>query len=98
MGQLNEVLVSGVYIVHGSENAYYSVSVNDRELMARNVPVGHSILYKAIIVAKNKGFDKFIVGDYNQTSDDKINAITKYKKGFVDTISCKAKYLVDLPV
>jgi len=96
LGNLNGVLVSGAYIVHGTDIAYYGVAVNDRELMAENLPIGHSILFKSIILAKKKGLNKFIVGDYNFVEDEKINAITKYKKGFVNSMSLKPKYLIEL--
>jgi len=96
LGNLNGVLVSGAYIAHGTDIAYYGVAVNDRELMAENLPIGHSILFKSIILAKKKGLNKFIVGDYNFVEDEKINAITKYKKGFVNSMSLKPKYLIEL--
>ena len=96
LGNLNGVLVSGAYIVHGTDIAYYGVAVNDRELMAENLPIGHSILFQSIILAKKKGLNKFIVGDYNFVEDEKINAITKYKKGFVNSMSLKPKYLIEL--
>ena len=48
--------------------------------MAKNLPIGHSILYNSIILAKKKGLNKFILGDYNFVEDEKINAIIKYKK------------------
>ena len=96
LGNLNGVLVSGAYIAHGTGIAYYGVAVNDRELMAENLPIGHSILYNSIILAKKKGLNKFIVGDYNFTEDAKINAITKYKKGFVNSMILKPKYLIEL--
>ena len=96
LGNLNGVLVSGAYIAHGTDIAYYGVAVNDRELMAENLPIGHSILFQSIILAKKKGLNKFIVGDYNFVEDEKINAITKYKKGFVNSMSLKPKYLIEL--
>ena len=65
LGYLDDLLVSGTYIAHGAGVAYYGVAVNDRELMAKNLPIGHSILFNSIILAKKKGLYKFIVGDYN---------------------------------
>lgn len=96
LGNLNDVLVSAAYINHGKEIAYYGVSVNDRNLMEKKLPIGHSILYNSIITAKKKGLKKIILGNYNFSNDEKINAITKYKKGFVNTISHESKYLIQI--
>jgi hypothetical protein len=96
IGNLNGLLVSGAYIVHGTGIACYGVAVNDRELMAEKLPIGHSILFNSIIQAKKKGLNKFVVGDYSYVEDEKINAITKYKKGFVNSMSLKPKYLIEL--
>ena len=96
VGYLDDLLVSGAYIAHGTCIAYYGVAVNDRELMAKNLPIGHSILFNSIILAKKKGLNKFIVGNYNFVDDAKINAITKYKKGFVNSMNLIPKYLIEI--
>lgn len=96
LGYLECKLVSGVYIIHGSKSAYYGVAVNDRELMLKNLPIGHAILYESILFAKRKGLNKFILGSLNYGEDEKMNAILKYKKGFTNTISSKPKYLINL--
>ena len=96
LGYLEGQLVSGAYIAHGSEIAYYGVAVNDRELMSKKLPIGHAILYNSILFAKKKGLSKFILGSLNYSEDDKVNAILKYKKGFTNTITSKPKYLIQL--
>lgn len=96
LGYLNEKLVSGAYIIYGSKIAYYGVAVNDRELMAKNLPIGHSILFSSIIHAKEKGLQLFILGNIGITIDEKVNEIVKYKKGFSNTVIAKTKHLVQL--
>lgn len=96
LGYLNEKLVSGAFIIYGSKTAYYGVAVNDRELMAKNLPIGHSILFSSIIHAKEKGIKLFILGNIGITTDEKVNDIVKYKKGFTNTVEAKTKHLVQL--
>lgn len=96
LGYLEGKLVSGVYIIHGSEIAYYGVGVNDRELMLKNLPIGHAILYESILFAKKKGLNKFMLGSLNYVEDEKVNAILKFKKGFTNTITSNPKYLINL--
>ena len=89
-------LVSGAYNLYGSDVAYYGVAVNDRELMAKNLPIGHAVLFKSILYAKEIGLKKFILGTIEKTSDIKINDILKYKKGFTNTLESKIKHLIQL--
>jgi len=96
LGYNKDLLVSGAHIIHGTDVAYYGVAVNDRGLMAENKPLGHAILFKSIIYAKEIGLQKFILGNIETSNDNKINDIIKYKKGFTNTLASKAKYLVQL--
>jgi hypothetical protein len=96
LGFLQDQLVSGVYILHSIEQAYYGVAVNNRKLMADNLPIGHAVLYKAIVHAKALGLKKFFLGNVNQTDDNKINGIIKFKKGFTNTIQTRVKMLVEI--
>ena len=91
---IDGVLVSGNFISHGIDTAYYGVGVNDRELMAEKLPIGHYVLYSSILCAKQKGLTSFILGYYSRVEDAKTNAITNYKKGFVNTLILEPRYLI----
>jgi hypothetical protein len=96
LGYLDDRLVSGAYIIYGSESAYYGVAVNDRQLMKQNIPVGHSILYSSILNAKNIGIKTFKLGVIDNKHEDKITQINMYKKGFTNTVNTVVKLLVEL--
>ena len=85
MTYLNDLLVSGIYILTNENQAYYGVSVNDRDLMKNNKPIGHATLFTSIIESKKRGKNIFILGDYNDT-DDKNKNISNYKSGFTNRV------------
>lgn len=95
-GRLSGELVAGVFTTYGNTIAYYGVAVNNRELMAQNMPLGHVVLLESIIKAKNDGIEIFILGDVTPADDEKNNAITKYKRGFTNTIRDRRSYAIDL--
>lgn len=86
-------LVSATLILNGETECYYGVCVNDRDLMAQNLPIGHYGLYKSILIAKEKGLKKFNFGDVTDNVDSKINAIVKYKRGFSNQASSRNYYI-----
>ena len=96
MGYYNEKLVTATLVLNGNKDCYYGVCVNDRELMAQNLPIGHYGLFKSILLAKEKGFVKFNFGDVTNNEDTKVNAIVKYKRGFSNLlhtrIACRADF------
>lgn len=96
MGYLESKLVTATLVLNGDGDCYYGVCVNDRELMAQNLPIGHYGLFKSILLAKEKGFEKFNFGDVSNNDDPKVNAIVKYKRGFSNIlnhrIACRAEF------
>ncbi|MBQ3608570.1 MAG: hypothetical protein IJA03_00800 [Bacteroidaceae bacterium] len=96
MGYYNNELVTATLILNGNKDCYYGVCVNDRDLMAQNLPIGHYGLFCSILLAKEKGFEKFNFGDVSNNDDPKVNAIVKYKRGFSNLlhtrIACQANF------
>lgn len=78
-------LVSAIYIIYGSETAYYGIAVNDRELMSQNIPVGHYLLYSSILDCKIKDIKYFELGFIENNSENN-NTISLFKKGFTNTL------------
>lgn len=96
LGFLNDELVSGCYIIHNTQMAYYGVAVNNRELMARNIPIGHYVLFHSILYSKAIGVKRIILGNVDLSNDDKINAIIHYKNGFSNTVEAKRKFFIEI--
>lgn len=96
LGYLNNVLVSGVYTAYGKAKAYYGVAVNNRDLMAQHLPIGHVLLIEAILKAKQDGLEQFILGDVAVSGDEKLDAIAKYKRGFTNSVDSVIVYRFDL--
>lgn len=97
MGYYNSKLVTATLVLNGNKDCYYGVCVNDRDLMAQNLPIGHYGLFKSILLAKEKGFARFNFGDVSNNTDPKVNAIVKYKRGFSNLlhtrIACQADFV-----
>ena len=79
-------LVAGVFIQHDHSNAFYGVAVSDRSIMEEGKSLTHSTLWYAINVAKLKGIKNFSFGDISKSSDDKLNNINLFKKGFCTNV------------
>lgn len=81
------MLVSGNYVILGDEEAYYGVSVNDRELMANRVAVGHWPLLASILEARRCGMRSFNLGVVGPGfATDKERGIAMFKRGFTDRL------------
>lgn len=96
MGYLNGELVTATLVLNGLTECYYGVCVNNRELMAQKLPIGHYGLYLSILLAKEKGLKVFHFGDVSHSADPKINAIVKYKRGFTNELYTRQVYEVSL--
>ena len=95
-GFFENKLAAAVLVLNSKTEAYYGVAVNDRELMTRNLPVGHAVLLEAIFIAKRFGIKKFNLGNVANSNDDKLNKIAKYKRGFSSVIETKLVYTFEL--
>lgn len=57
--------------------------------MAENKPLSHYVLFKSILEAKNRNCCIFEIGDVTPIADQKYNDISKFKRGFTDTLNIK---------
>jgi len=94
LGYFQNKLAAGNIIMLGNKcsqikSAYYGVGVYDRSLMAQNKPISHFIILKSIFEAKRLGYNIFEFGDVTETDDAKYNDISKFKRGFSNTINIK---------
>jgi hypothetical protein len=93
LGYMVDKIVSGSLITHGNKEAYYSVGVYDRELMSKNVAVGHYNILSSIYHAKKIGLNSITIGFISSGStDEKEKNIFKFKAGFTNTINSFAQF------
>ncbi len=97
LGYLNDKIASGSFIMHGKDTAYYGLGVYDRELMTKNVAVGHYNILSAVYHAKNIGLKSISLGYINNVStDEKEKNIFRFKTGFSNSMKVKNRYEVNL--
>jgi hypothetical protein len=97
LGYLNDQLVSGSLVLYGKKTAYYGVGVYDRELMAKNIAVGHYVVLYSIYHAKRIGLQSIKLGYMsNSSTDEKEKNIYKFKAGFSNTVRIKNRHFVSL--
>lgn len=93
----NGKLVAGNLIVMGTEEAYYGVGVNDRNLMSTKMPIGHWPLVAAIFEARNRGRKTFTLGHLGpKFTNEKEESIALFKKGFSNLVRSETSFTYNL--
>jgi lipid II:glycine glycyltransferase (peptidoglycan interpeptide bridge formation enzyme) len=93
---LEKKLVAGNLFICGNEEAYYGVGVYDKELMEKNIPVSHYGIFHSILYAKKTGMKYVNMNKINITEDPKVNAISFFKRGFINEIRTSIYYEIKL--
>lgn len=97
LGYYNEQLASGSLILYGKNEAYYGVGVYDRELMSKNIAVGHYNILYAIYHAKKIGLNSINLGFLsNVSNNEKEKNIFKFKAGFTNRINLLVHFVCNL--
>ncbi|MBC7427493.1 MAG: hypothetical protein H7336_02705 [Bacteriovorax sp.] len=97
LGYLENKLVAGVLILVGQSEAFYGVAVNDRGLMFDKKPIGHAIMVKAIMHAKELGLKTFNLGKTGlEFANEKEEAIAKFKRGLSSEVRIQNFFEVSL--
>ena len=92
LGYLEGNLATAILILSGKKECFYGVCVNRRDLMEEHKPVGHATLLKSIMVAKEKGFEIFNIGNVTNRVDPKANDIVLYQRGFNTILDAKLTF------
>jgi hypothetical protein len=85
-GRLDGILVTAALFMCSATYCYYGVSASKRELFEK--PLGHAILWNAIVQAKERGCHWFETGEQliprtrANSSSEKERGISSFKKGF----------------
>lgn len=97
LGYLEGKIVSGSLILYGKTEAYYGVGVYDRDLMFKNVAVGHYNMMASVFHAKKIGLNSMHLGYISSsTTDEKEKNIFKFKAGFSGTIDSLVHFSCNL--
>lgn len=86
LSHLKGRLVAASLVIFSKRSAYYGVGIYDRELMADGKPVGHSSVFRAMLLARSLGLQTFVLGDVTPRADSKLDSIAMFKKGFASRI------------
>lgn len=90
-----DALASVAIILHGTDEAFYGVGINDRNLM-EEFPVGHFPLLSAILYAKSIGLKRFNLNEIDPAgTDEKVDNISGFKKGFSKTLIPRIHYTIN---
>jgi len=96
MACLKGELKAAQLIIHTPEEAIYAVGAYDRELMANNVPLSHSMIMTSIDTCIEFGVKSFVLGDLSGFNDPKLESINKFKKGFCSNLYLHNSLKIDL--
>ena len=97
IGYLSGIIVSGSLIFHGKREAYYGVGVYNRELMKKNIAIGHYNMFSAILQAKKIGLSLFQSGFLvSSNNDQKELNIFRFKIGFSNTMKVYNRHTAKL--
>jgi len=97
---LNEQLVAGGIFLCQGKTVYYKFGASNRDV--QNVPLMHSVIYRAMQKASELGYKYFDLGGINPDAveGDQVFAINTFKKGFGGTVitSPKRIFITNNPV
>ncbi|MEP6616488.1 MAG: hypothetical protein ABJA57_07910 [Ginsengibacter sp.] len=97
IGYLSGNIVSGSLIFYGKKEAYYGVGVYDRELMKKNVAIGHYNVFASMLHAKKIGLETFQLGSIPKSSTDQKEVnIFRFKTGFSNTMKVLYRHTAKL--
>lgn len=89
----DQELVSAIMVLFGTSEACYCVAVNDRTMMAENLPIGHWPLFSSILDCRERGakhFDLGFIAGFDM--DLKEESIAKFKKGFASKVDTEMSH------
>ena len=96
VGRIGRRLVAASLIIHGERAAYYGVGIYDRALMAAGKPLSHASVFRAMLHARARGLQTFVLGDVTPRADSKLNSIAMFKKGFASRIVPEPRVAIEL--
>ena len=95
----DKLVAGGIFLAHGN-TIHYKFGTSNYEL--RSIPLMHTVIYQAILKAKELNFSIFDLGGINPDAIDgsQVRSINTFKKGFGGTIitSPKRIYLTNNPL
>jgi len=84
---LDNKLVAGGLFLQVGNTVHYKYGTSNHEL--RSIPLMHTVIYNAMLQAKNLGFTQFDLGGINidAAEGSQVHAINTFKKGFGGNIT-----------
>ncbi len=97
LAKLQGELVSGVMNLYGTDEVYYGVGVNRRDLMAKKIAIGHYPIWLSILEAQKRNLKIYNLGSIGPNfHSDKERDIALFKKGFSSQIRISHSLKVEL--